>query len=232
MVRAMTLIALACAGAMSVVAPSASADSAYRYWSYWTSEAQSQQWSYATEGSGTRVPADGDVEGWRFGLAGEASRIQPSITANFDEICSGQQGTEATKRVAVVIDPGDTSAAPPGEQPGALRTECVLAPTGATGYQVLLEIAQVRNDAGFVCGIDGYPESECAPLVQTSETTSPQTSPQPLSETASEPTNDIASAAAPSGESTDIGTPLITAGAISVLALTGFALWRRGKRRS
>ncbi len=36
------------------------------YWSYWYAEAGAT-WAYATTGAGTRDPAPGSVEGWRFG---------------------------------------------------------------------------------------------------------------------------------------------------------------------
>jgi len=227
--RATTHAALAfvLAGAVGVVAPAAGAETAYRYWSYWSSEPQQTQWSYATEGSGTHIPADGSIEGWRFGIGGEAARISPGIAADFDAVCSGVPKPESGKRVAVVIDSGTPQEAPPGEAPPAARTACVVTDSAATGYQVLLEVASVRTDAGFVCGIDGYPSSECAPLVDA---------PQEVSESAEAVDNEApaVSAVSESTESTTqasgIGTPLATAVALSLLALASFGIWRR--RRS
>ncbi len=37
------------------------------YWSYWHATDGDEEWTYARVGAGTRAPAPGDVEGWRFG---------------------------------------------------------------------------------------------------------------------------------------------------------------------
>jgi len=225
------VLAFAVAGAVGVVAPIASAETGYRYWSYWnaTEESTDGTWTYATEGSGTHVPVEGSVEGWRFGIAGEESRIRPSFPADFDSICSQQDAVEGSKRVAVVIDPGAPSQAPDGESPGAVRTECVVAERNATGFQVLAQVAEVRTDAGFVCGLDGYPASECAPIVEvpTAQEVDPSTS-EPAAVTASDqsaPAESVASSTAAGS-----GTPLVSAAAVSLLALLGFGLWRRRRR--
>jgi len=42
----------------------------------------------------------------------------------------------------------------------------VFALDGSTAAQSLSTIANLRVDQGFVCGVDGYPESECAPVVE------------------------------------------------------------------
>jgi len=222
------VLAFTVAGAVGVVAPIASAETGYRYWSYWnaTDESTDGTWTYATEGSGTHVPVDGSVEGWRFGIAGEESRIRPSFPADFDSICSQQDAVEGSKRVAVVIDPGAPSQAPDGENPGAVRTECVVAERNATGFQVLAQVAEVRTDAGFVCGLDGYPASECAPLVEIPEVTGADS----LTDQMTDEVSDLEPATTASVETAsppDTGTPLLTAAVISLLALFGFGIWRR-----
>ena len=226
------VLAFAVAGAVGVVAPIASAETGYRYWSYWnaTDESTVGTWTYATEGSGTRVPVDGSVEGWRFGIAGEESRIQPSIPADFESICAQQDEVEGSKRVAVVIDPGASSQAPDGESPGAIRTECVVADENATGFQVLAQVVDVRTDAGFVCGLDGYPAAECAPLVEIDEASQATGSDEGTASTeASAATGQLNDRSAGSDDSgaPAVGTPLVSAVAISLLALVGFGIWRR-----
>jgi hypothetical protein len=45
-------------------------------------------------------------------------------------------------------------------------SSCALVKTGATGVDVLNTAVEVRNDSsGLLCGIEGYPASECAPEV-------------------------------------------------------------------
>jgi len=221
------VLAFAMVGAVGVVAPSAGAETGYRYWSYWN--ATDSNWTYATEGSGTRVPLDGALEGWRFGIAGQESFIEPSVPADFDAICAQQDQVEGSKRVAVVIDPGSPAQAPDGEAPGPVRTECVVAELNATGYQVLSEVVDVRTDAGFVCGLDGYPAAECAPLVEIPEVTGVDSPTDQMTDDVS----DLETATTASVESTgppDTGTPLLTAAVISLLALLGFGIWRRRRR--
>ena len=214
-----TLLAGMLAGAQT-----SRADSGYRYWSYWNNSNGS--WSYASEGSGTRIPADGDVEGWRFGIAGDESFVAPSRPPDFASICSQQSRAEGMKRIAVVIDPGSSGEAPAGEEPGPIRTECVVTNAKTTGYQVLAQIAEVRTDAGFVCGLDGYPASECAPLVETPEVTEVDSSTNlaadEVSASAPPTTARVESTSAP-----DPGTPLLSAAAVSLVALIGFGIWRR-----
>ncbi len=212
------------------VADPADASTAYRYWSYWNAEPGAPQWRYATEGSGTHVPPDGSVEGWRFGIAGDENIISPATLPDFRSICapgvqSGDAEQQPTKRVALVIDPGTTAEAPDGESPGSVIATCITTSSSSTGLQILQSIAEVRMDAGFVCGIDGYPSRECAPLVEVPV-------PAPSMEIAE--VSDIdepAQLATPVQERTaDSGTPLMTAATLSLLALAGFGLWRHQRR--
>ena len=231
--RARVLIASAvsCVVLLGAVATSASAAATYRYWSYWIGNDTtdtSPEWGYAVEGAGTRVPADGDVEGWRFGLAGRTSDIYPGVLPDFAAICADVEQADDSKRVAVVIDPGKPAEAPAGERPGSLTTTCVVAEASATSLEILQIVATVRTDAGFVCGIGGYPARECAPLVDE-----PTQADDP---TQAEETNTVTEESAESTAATDpsdtsgSGTPLITAAVVSIAALIGFGLWRRSRQ--
>ena len=125
--RSISAAALIAVLVVGVATPSAVATTTYRYWSYWIVDAgTSPEWGYASEGAGTRVPADGSVEGWRFGLAGQVSDIKPSVEPDFESICAGTERQDDTKRVGVVIDPGTVDESPDGEQPGALVATCVV----------------------------------------------------------------------------------------------------------
>ncbi|MDA2988775.1 MAG: SCO2322 family protein, partial [Actinomycetota bacterium] len=203
------------------------ASTAYRYWSYWTAESGATGWQYATEGSGTRVPSDGAVEGWRFGIAGDATRIQPGTLPDFAAICADVEAPTDGKRVAVVIDPGSTEEAPENEAPGSVITQCVVTPNNSTGLQILQTIAEVRMDAGFVCGVNGYPTQECAPLVELPEAIDTAAA---VDASASNTEEVVNSSTQLPAESTSTGTPLITAATVSVLALVGFGIWRHRRR--
>ena len=50
------------------------------YWSYWYAEAGAT-WAYATTGAGTRDPAPGSVEGWRFGDGTAPPGVAPPANA-------------------------------------------------------------------------------------------------------------------------------------------------------
>ena len=225
--RVAAFSALTFVGALGAAAPSAEASTAYRYWSYWIAGVDSSQWRYATEGSGTHVPVDGQVEGWRFGIAGDSSLIQPTRSPDFGSICAGVELPEGGKRIAVVIEPGAVQEAPPGETPGAPLTECVTTDAMSTGLQVLQSLADVRMESGFVCGIDGYPANECAPLVEL-----PTTPPSQI-----DTIDGAQSSALAANETTtetnegSAGTPLVTAATVSALALVGFGVWRYRRRQ-
>jgi hypothetical protein len=135
--------------------------SAYRYWSYWTGSGSS--WAYSTRGPSGNVH-DGDVIGWRFAVSPDSSSGR-APRASSNSLCSDG--------VTVVIDYGTTSDAPPGEHPpsGTPRAFCANDPDSTTGYRATDEHATLRvNNDGLVCGIDGYPKSECAPIVTPSKT--------------------------------------------------------------
>jgi hypothetical protein len=225
-------------GALSVIALSmlvpvalpVDASTAYRYWSYWNADPGASQWRYATEGSGTHVPVDGSVEGWRFGIAGDESRISPVTLPDFTSICgprteSGDSEQRDSKRIALVIDPGTPAEAPDGESPRTLITSCVTTASASTGLQILQSVAEVRMESGFVCGIDGYPVRECAPIVDIPE---PVASMEIVATSAVDQPADVA---LPEPQrAPDTGTPLITAVTLSLLALAGFGVWRHRRR--
>ncbi len=228
MARVAMLSALALAGALGVVALPAEATTSYRYWSYWHAGADSTQWRYAAEGSGTRIPEEGSVEGWRFGIAADTDTSQPDLDPDFASVCEGVEVVDGQKRVAVVIDFGSSLEAPEGESPGPLQTACVVAAVSATGLQVLQQVTAVRMDAGFVCGIGGYPARECAPLVEM-----PESSTQALDDPAIEAAAAIVETSPEESRPTvDSGTPLVAAITLSVLALAGFGVWRHRRRVS
>jgi hypothetical protein len=151
--------------------------SAYRYWSYWTWT--DGHWQYSNKGPSAGVHA-GDVIGWRFAVQANSSQaIAPRI---------GAGSCDASTQVGVVIDYGTTQDEPPGEHPPspALQRTCV-ASSNNTGYRATDAAAPIRtNDSGLVCGIDGYPAHECAPVVDAPKpspsVTSQATRPRPVTQ--------------------------------------------------
>jgi hypothetical protein len=166
--RAFGVIVLALTVSGLFLAPGARAESGYRYWTFWMSEGS--DWRFATEGPATTRTNEGDVFGWRFAIttASATEDAQPSISAPdaFADACADVPVAAGEHRLAIVIDYGKADQAPAGEVPPANRIECVLALDGSTAAQSLSTIANLRVDQGFVCGVDGYPESECAPVVE------------------------------------------------------------------
>lgn len=190
-----TLASLGGAAAAAVVgtAGPARADTAYRYWAYYLAE--NGRWVYAQRGPAAEHPVNGEVQGWRFGVQGAVDtpltpRVPPSQLT-----CPSPTAPDLIS-VGIVIDFGTPSDAPPGETPPArVITKCVTVRQGQTGADVL--VAAVGQDnvrigsSGLICGIDGYPRSECAPAVSVSRspvaagTTSASASAAPPSRTPS-----------------------------------------------
>ncbi len=140
--------------------PTTANATSYRYWTYWNGD--SGTWAFSTIGAARRPP-NGGVEGWRFEVSPAASSSQPPRTsASFAAICGSAQPAAGMKRVALVIDYGSTSDAPPVEHPPAgIVQVCQEVAVAATGYQVLGSVAAIRAQGGLVCGIGGYPATGC-----------------------------------------------------------------------
>lgn len=219
---AMLAIVPAVAGAIAVLAlaPAARADTAYRYWTYWS--VVDGAWRFSTIGPASAVPPDGAVEGWRFtiataiGSAGDAPDRSPADA--FESICGDTPAVPGKKRVALAVDFGMPEEAPAGERSPADIRECVVGDADATGYELLRSITDVRVADGLVCGIESYPLVECAELVDGRPTSSPGMVPLPESITAA-------------AQSTSSTGPLISALALLAAAVIGLLAWRgRGRR--
>lgn len=180
--RAVLAVLLVVVGAFAalIATPQNASAMSYRYWSYWIGNGSG--WTYSPWGPASLRPADGSVEGWRFGVSSGTSGagLQPRATADFDRICADTSAEEGLKRVAVIIDPGLADDAPDGESPGGLWAMCVSAPPSATGADILRSAASVRTQAGMVCGLAGYPARECAVVLRDEpENSAEQESPSP-----------------------------------------------------
>ena len=174
---ALGLAALASYAAVLIATPGqAHAATAYRYWAYYVAAAHantSTSWQYSQRGPATEYPVDGEVQGWRFGVQVDAANgLLPRAAPNFATLCKSTPARAGELRVGVVIDFGLATDAPAHERPPAgVVPGCVYLHDGATGADVLAAATTFRigtgADAGLVCGIDGYPKTECAVAVAT-----------------------------------------------------------------
>lgn len=159
------LAALIAIPAMLFAAAPAQAD-LYRFWSFWEQNAQGE-WTFIETGAGDVVPANGAVEGWRFGVGGvDASTNRPPRTdATFTEICGNDAAPTGEKKVGIVIDTGTTEDAPDGASVPPPTLSCATVPQSATAVQTLQAVAATRAEGGIICAIDNYPASGCGDTV-------------------------------------------------------------------
>jgi hypothetical protein len=177
------LIAISFLAASALPASAAS----YRYWGFFTGA--DGAWTMAMVGAAENIPADGSVDGWRFGIGTDTDTPEPRTMPNFAELCPDLIPAEGITRVAVVIDFGDADQAPAAEAPRPNRVECVSMPAGGSSADALAISADVRANSGFVCGIDGYPLTECGtevPDVAEAEATPYETTAEAVEQAAEE----------------------------------------------
>jgi len=167
---ALGLAALAGYAAVLVAVPGhASAATGYRYWAFYLGKGTS--WQYSPRGPATEYPVDGDVQGWRFAVQADAADgLLPGAAPDFAKLCESSPPKAGELRVGVVIDFGLATDAPAHERPPAgVVPGCVYVPDGETDMDALQAAAAIRigtgSDTGLVCGIDGYPKTECAVAV-------------------------------------------------------------------
>ncbi len=163
-------------------------------------------------GAAENIPADGAVDGWRFGIGTDTETPEPRTIPNFSELCPGSEAVEGITRVAVVIDFGDADQAPAGEAPPANRVECVSMPEGGSSADALAMAAEVRGDGGFVCGLDGFPATECG--AEVTETTDTETL----------PIEDTAAAIVDAAEGVDEGGNTLIYAAVVLAVVLGVVL--------
>ena len=189
--RVASTVVLALVGVlMSAFLAEGAQAASYRYWTYWNGT--SNVWTFSQVGPAGNIPKDGAVEGWKFAISTQSAdaKAQPAFDAAtaFEDICGNTPAVPDKKRVALVIDPGSSTDAPAGENPGPLTSSCVSIELNATGYNVLRSFTSVRTSNGLICGISGYPTTECADVVDDTTTAmAPSTHQSPTQDTSSSP---------------------------------------------
>ena len=202
----------------------------YKFWNYF--HATDGAWAFSQKGASAYEPADGTIEGYRFGTttANDTDGLPPRADlaeVNFETICGAAEADAGQKRVGVVIDYG-TEADADDTTPPAPRAECAVVDADANGLQVLQAVANVRIENSFSCAIDGYPAQGCGtPVADATDTTGEQ--PVAFELPADETVEETAPAADPAGDDgNDLLFPLVLAGVVVVaLGAGAFALNRR-----
>lgn len=199
------------------------AETAYRYWSFWTVNEDS--WAYANVGPASVEVRDGDAFGWRFGISTEQGSPEAAPRTEAAELfalaCAGTSPEDNQVRVAFLIDAGDSDSAPDGQVAPAPRMVCAVVPQGSTSAMALSAIAELRVEAGFVCGVDGYPQGECAPAIDLPDSSKMDiaTNDRPVAETNS--------------ESEDSASPFATIAVVLIVAIAAiivlFVIRRRAR---
>ncbi|MDA3022014.1 MAG: SCO2322 family protein [Actinomycetota bacterium] len=225
-----TCLSTAICLAVLVFAPAARAETAYRYWTFWT--VGNGQWVFSQVGPAGTAPVDGDVQAWRFAVtanaSGSTSQPRTDPTQAFERICGSVQLPEGQIRVAMVIDPGVASAAPVGQSPPPARGACAVIDESKSGVDALMAVATPRVQSGLVCGIDAYPTGECAIAIDTTATSIGPDEVTDILAAPSTATNESAVAAVPSAADGS-PVPLIAVGVVIALGLVG--AWVMQRRR-
>ena len=228
-------------GVVVATAAPASATS-YRYWTYWWGRPSHTTWQYAGLGPASDMPGDGWVLGWRFEITSPTGggAQTPRTSPTYADLCSDPAPATDQVRVAVVVDYGDVTAAPPGEHvPVGPRTVCVVVPSGSHGTDAMraASVSLRYNGSGFVCGIDGYPLVGCStpvavtpnPASSTTVSPTPTSTPKPTPSPSHTSTPSTSMSATPTRTTPATSAPALNSAkptasstpAVSALASTG-----------
>ena len=182
---AAAILAMALLASISLVSPPLSQAASYRYWTYWLD--RDAGWTFSSLGPAFRTPADGSVEGWRFGVTAVVGDTPPRAAASFAAVCGDTPSEEGRKRVALIVDPGFTQDAPAGESGGAAWARCVVAGIDATGFDIVTSQVLVRTQRGLICSLNGFPASECAVTLRDPDPQPTSTTPAPVPQRTTSP---------------------------------------------
>jgi hypothetical protein len=170
--RLLTLFTILLTVTPFLLSSNANAAKGYRYWGYFQAAPNTNEWIPAMTGP-TTVLQDGAVEGWSFSASNDVvPATAPSGEPDFATLCADTPQAAGKIRVGLVINFGPEAIAPNNEMPPNSILSCALVKKGAIGADVLNASVTVRNDkSGLLCGIEGYPKSECGPEIDMPEAT-------------------------------------------------------------
>jgi hypothetical protein len=217
---------LVATAAVAGLAGPAQAEDGFQYWNYFHLE--NQTWAFSEVGPADHQPADGDVEGFRYGTSTVSQGIEPRADlqqVNFDTVCADTEAAEGEKRVAVLVDYGvdEGNGAPP-----EARAECAVVAEDASTQRVLDQVADVRVEGGMTCALDGYPATGCGVPVKDADI--PAEEETVAFALPSDGDDAGTSDAAAESESSETPWGLVGLGALVVLIAGGaFAMNRRSK---
>ncbi len=152
---------------------------------YWHVGASGASWTYAGTGpAGFRVD-DGAVEGWRFVVAAPNPSSPPPRTAAgsaFDDDLrvhpqAGGQGPRGARRRLRHREgraPARVAARRGARAPASWSTTGSTGPRGARRRGLRVR----RDGSGLVCGLSGYPATECGVVVKQAADPSPDPDPE------------------------------------------------------
>lgn len=148
--------------------PAQGATKGYRYWGYFQAAPNATSWNMATTGPTTNVK-DGSVEGWVHTFSNdEIDAYQPRLAPNFEKLCKKVKPVANKKRIGIIVDFGIAAIRPRGESLPKRVSTCVQVDTNATGAEVLAAVTKIRAaSSGFICGINGFPATECSAEIAT-----------------------------------------------------------------
>jgi hypothetical protein len=192
----------------------ANAEKGYRYWGYFQAAAGANSWTAAMTGPSVEVK-DGDVEGWAFVFSSnDIPAANPMMDPDFATLCGETPQAAGKVRVGLVVDFGAANIAPSGETPREFFSDCVVVDEGSVGLDVLESAMAVNaGDSGLICGIAGYPASECGAEIDA-------------------PTTEEAAVVTTTSEKiAESNRSPILLGALGVLLISGFVLARRRNKR-
>jgi len=189
----------------------ANAATGYRYWGYFHAPVGANSWTAAMTGPSVKVN-DGDVEGWAFVFSNnDIPASNPMMDPDFNALCGETPEAAGKVRVGLIVDFGGANIAPSGETPREFFSDCVVVDKGAVGLDVLQSALEVRaGDSGLICGIAGYPSTECGAEIEAPATEEAVTTAAP----------------APTQESSSSSAPILL-GVLAAMIVLGFFINRK-----
>ncbi|WP_246111164.1 SCO2322 family protein [Terrabacter aerolatus] len=217
------VLAALVAAALSALTVGPAQAAAYRYWGFY--QLTGSSWAFAQKGPDQTMPKDGSVDGWRFAVADEASTRYPRAVLTFDQVCGSTPAESGKKRVGLVVDFGRPADSADGATPPAPKALCAVVASDATSAAVLAAAGDVRTEKGLVCGVAGYPTSDCGGAVkEVSPEAKAADQPVTIAAPAATPSS---SATSPSASATDVAaapTSGTSGGTVAAYVIAGLVL--------